>query len=167
MEKLRNKMQEVIEQLFGVKVEPIITPAPEATGADYASNVAMQLAKLVHKNPMVIAEMIKGEFASELRVEIANPGFLNFSIPNHELLAEVGNYAHSFTEAVAWHDYANQTIVAEFSDPNPFKVLHVGHLYTSIVGDSISRLLEFGKAKVVRANFGGALAVAVSKIVEI
>ena len=38
MEKLRNKMQEVIEQLFGVKVEPIITPAPEATGADYASN---------------------------------------------------------------------------------------------------------------------------------
>lgn len=163
MEKLRNKMQEVIEQLFGVKVEPIITPAPEATGADYASNVAMQLAKVVHKNPMVVAEMIKGEFANELQVEIANPGFLNFSIPNHELLAEVGNYAHNFAKAVAWHDYANQTIVAEFSDPNPFKVLHVGHLYTSIVGDSISRLLEFGKAKVVRANFGGDVGLHVAK----
>jgi len=54
-------------------------------------------------------------------------------------------------------------VICEFSDPNPFKVLHVGHLYTSIVGDSISRLLEFAGGKVARANFGGDVGLHVAK----
>ena len=53
--------------------------------------------------------------------------------------------------------------MCEFSDPNPFKVLHVGHLYTSIVGDAISRLVEFAGGKVVRANFGGDVGLHVAK----
>ena len=56
-------------------------------------------------------------------------------------------------------------MVAEFSDPNPFKVLHVGHLYTSVVGDSIARLLECAGAKVVRANFGGDVGLHVAKTI--
>ena len=60
-------------------------------------------------------------------------------------------------------EYSGKTVVAEFSDPNPFKVLHVGHLYTSVVGDSISRILELAGAKVVRANFGGDVGLHVGK----
>jgi arginyl-tRNA synthetase len=59
--------------------------------------------------------------------------------------------------------FSGKTVICEFSDPNPFKVLHVGHLYTSIVGDSISRLVEFAGGKVVRANFGGDVGLHVAK----
>ena len=54
-------------------------------------------------------------------------------------------------------------MICEFSDPNPFKILHVGHLYTSMVGDAISRLVEFAGGRVIRANFGGDVGLHVAK----
>jgi arginyl-tRNA synthetase len=59
--------------------------------------------------------------------------------------------------------YKGKTVVAEYSDPNPFKVLHAGHLYTSIVGDSIANLLENAGAEVHRVNFGGDVGLHVGK----
>jgi arginyl-tRNA synthetase len=53
--------------------------------------------------------------------------------------------------------------VAEYSDPNPFKVLHAGHLYTSVVGDAIANLLEQAGATVHRVNFGGDVGLHVGK----
>src|SRR5690606_36486255 len=58
---------------------------------------------------------------------------------------------------------AGKTIVAEYSDPNPFKVLHAGHLYTSVVGDAIASLLENAGATVHRVNFGGDVGLHVGK----
>ena len=164
MEQIQETLKSAVEKLFGVEVEPLVTVAPENTGADYASNIAMQLAKLVHKAPMVIAEMIKSELA-ELNVEvmIATPGFLNFQANKDAMTMQVKNYAGDLVSEIEDSAYAEKTVVAEFSDPNPFKVLHVGHLYTSVVGDSISRLLEFAGAKVVRANFGGDVGLHVAK----
>ena len=78
-------------------------------------------------------------------------------------------YSHSFQlkadfeKNISCDEYSGKTVICEFSDPNPFKVLHVGHLYTSIVGDSISRLVEFAGGKVVRANFGGDVGLHVAK----
>ena len=54
-------------------------------------------------------------------------------------------------------------MICEFSDPNPFKILHVGHLYTSMVGDAISRIVEFAGGNVIRANFGGDVGLHVAK----
>jgi arginyl-tRNA synthetase len=54
-------------------------------------------------------------------------------------------------------------MVAEYSDPNPFKVLHAGHLYTSVVGDAIANLLEHAGANVHRVNFGGDVGLHVAK----
>ena len=164
MEKIKQKLVEAVEKLFGVKTTVNVGVAPENTGADYASNVAMQLAKLVHKSPMVIAEMIMGELGEgDVEVAVAAPGFLNFTISNGEILAKVRGYAEDLPTQVRLGDYAEKTVIAEFSDPNPFKVLHVGHLYTSVVGDSISRLLELAGAQVVRANFGGDVGLHVGK----
>lgn len=178
MEEIRKKLEKAIGELFDVKVEVNVTTAPENTGADYASNIAMQLAKLVHKPPMVIAQMIVDKLsdgqiavpdtASEqtvvgLGVAIAAPGFLNFTVNDEILVRRAGRLAEHLVGDVAAESYQNKTVVAEFSDPNPFKVLHVGHLYTSIVGDSISRLLELAGAKVVRANFGGDVGLHVAK----
>ena len=56
-----------------------------------------------------------------------------------------------------------QNVVAEYSDPNPFKALHAGHLYTSVVGDSIANLMEQAGATVHRVNFGGDVGLHVGK----
>ncbi len=178
MENVREKIQEIVKRIFGAEIEVELTEAPAETGADYATNVALKLAKIAHKSPMMIAEEIKtelekadagenGERLEVERVEIAAPGFLNFISPGEYYIEKVQGYAQdlkgNLQNFISQDEYSGKTVVAEFSDPNPFKVLHVGHLYTSIVGDSISRLLEKAGAKVVRANFGGDVGMHVAK----
>lgn len=173
MEEVKQKLEAVIEQVYGVKAEAAVTVAPEDTGADYASNVAMQLAKLVHKAPVAIAEELKETFLARpegkgWQVEIAGPGFMNFISPDEYFSEKVADFAENqenLTKNISWSEYDGKTVICEFSDPNPFKVLHVGHLYTSMVGDAISRMLEMAGAKVVRANFGGDVGLHVGKTI--
>lgn len=173
MEEVKQKLEAAILQVYGVKTDVVVTVAPEDTGADFASNVAMQLAKLVHKAPVAIAEELKDAFLAHAkasgmawRVEIAGPGFMNFISPDEYFYGKVADFAKGqeyLTKGSVWSEYDGKVVVCEFSDPNPFKVLHVGHLYTSMVGDSISRILEMAGAKVVRANFGGDVGLHVAK----
>lgn len=166
MEEIKQKLTAVVEETYDIKADVNVALAPENTGADYATNLAMQLAKLVHKPPMVIAETLKAKLEVILegyQIEIMAPGFMNFILPNGLVLEQVRSFAEHFDNDIKFDEYQNKTVVAEFSDPNPFKVLHVGHLYTSIVGDSISRILEFAGAKVIRANFGGDVGLHVAK----
>lgn len=165
MEKIKAQLAEVIKRLFGADLEPEVTVAPEDTGADFASNAAMRLAKVLHKSPMAIAQEIRQEMrdvrGNDYKVEVAAPGFLNFRMKDEYFVRQMLEIEQE--NFILWDEYSGRTIVTEFSDPNPFKVLHVGHLYTSIVGDAISRLLEFGGARVFRANFGGDVGLHVGK----
>lgn len=174
MEEVKRKLEEAILQAYGIKAEAIVTVAPEDTGADFASNVAMQLAKLVHKAPVAIANELRDAFLADAganesaawQVEIAGPGFMNFVLPDKYFYEKVADFAEGrehLTKGMVWDEYDGKTVVCEFSDPNPFKVLHVGHLYTSMVGDAISRILEMAGAKVVRVNFGGDVGLHVAK----
>ena len=93
------------------------------------------------------------------RAKVTPPGFLNFILSDDYLNSFINNFDGNFSSDA----YKDKTVICEFSDPNPFKVLHVGHLYTSIVGDSIGRLFEYAGAKVIRANFGGDVGLHVAK----
>lgn len=162
MEKLQSNLEEIVERLFGERTRVELGLAPEGTGADYATNVAMKLAKVARKSQMEIAEEIGGEVESdEYEVSVAAPGFLNFRMRDDYFVEKVRELATG--GLVVEGDYAGKMVITEFSDPNPFKVLHVGHLYTSVVGDAISRILERARAKVVRANFGGDVGLHVGK----
>lgn len=183
MEKIRAQLTAIIEKVFGVTgVAVELTPAPEGMGADFATNVAMRLAKPVGKAPREVAEDLRQELAASgelmgVEVTVAGPGFLNFRLGLAELKRQadevVSRLVEGLTESESAagsgaaeglvQDYAGKMVVAEFSDPNPFKVLHVGHLYTSVVGEAISRLLECAGAKVARANFGGDVGLHVGK----
>lgn len=183
MEKIREKLEKVVERLYGEKIKPIMMVAPEETGADYATNVAMQLAKVARKNPLLIAEEIKEALAkddedSEFELSVAAPGFLNFRLKDDFFVRSVKELAGVLTSEKSYDkddenstsivellksEWQDKMVVAEFSDPNPFKVLHVGHLYTSVVGDAISRLFEVAGAKVRRVNFGGDVGLHVGK----
>lgn len=164
MEKIKEALKKVIKEKFEIEVEPNVTEAPKDFDADYSTNVAMQICKQVGKNPREVAsEIVEAMEGSGYDIEIAGPGFLNFKSSDEYFKTKIVDFGAKFTENISHDEYSGQTVICEFSDPNPFKVLHVGHLYTSIVGDSISRLVEFAGGKVVRANFGGDVGLHVAK----
>lgn len=162
MEDLKNILKSTIKRLFDVEIEPEVTAAPENMAADFSSNIAMKLSGVLHTNPREIAIKIAAEMP-EFKTEVAGPGFLNFILPDEYFVGKIRGFADNLAENISCDEYFGKTVICEFSDPNPFKVLHVGHLYTSIVGDAISRLFEFAGAKVIRANFGGDVGLHVGK----
>ena len=166
MEDIKDKLKAAISEVFGIDVEPNVTEAPKDFDADYSTNVAMQICKQAGKNPRQVAEeIVKALADSGYDIEIAGPGFLNFKSSDDYFKTKIADFGSKFMENISQDEYSGQTVICEFSDPNPFKVLHVGHLYTSIVGDSISRLVEFAGGKVVRANFGGDVGLHVAKTI--
>lgn len=170
MEEIRECLKTEIAKLFDVEILPEVTVAPEGQG-DYACNAAMRVAgrlkaKGETKAPREIAELLAKEIeASDLgfSVEVAGPGFLNFIARDEYWKTKLAEMEADFKKNISCDEYSGKTVICEFSDPNPFKVLHVGHLYTSIVGDAISRLVEFAGGKVIRANFGGDVGLHVAK----
>jgi len=172
MEEIAEKIQSIVAEIFDTKIDVDVKVAPEGQKvggkqAEFATNVCMQLAGILKMNPREVAEQIMSRLRSDekfdFEVEIAGPGFLNFIARDEYWKRILANMRANFKKSISCDVYSGQTVVCEFSDPNPFKVLHVGHLYTSIVGDSISRLVEFAGGKVVRANFGGDVGLHVAK----
>ncbi|MGB4967269.1 MAG: arginine--tRNA ligase [Candidatus Saccharimonadales bacterium] len=142
-------LAKIVHRLYEVDMHLELT-RPEAQFGDYATNVALQLAKQVGKNPREIGEKLAEQLRKDsrlARVEVAGPGFLNLTFTDEVLLAEVGQQPAQTR--------VGQTVLVEYSDPNPFKPLHAGHLYTTLVGDTIARLIERAGANTVRLNFGG------------
>lgn len=149
---LEQRVAGAVKELFGLEVGVELMRPDEQFG-DYATNVALQLSKKLGKPPREVAETLAeniktGGLALGITdVLVAGPGFLNIRLTDEAIY-------HAVTATVA-QPLKGQVIVTEYSDPNPFKVLHAGHLYTTLVGDTISRILEAAGATVYRTNFGG------------
>ncbi|MBR2861938.1 MAG: arginine--tRNA ligase [Bacteroidaceae bacterium] len=171
MEFIKTTLEQIIHDLFDVPADfsVEVTPAPELEStnsfrADFATNVAMKLAGLLRKNPREVAKLITAKFdSSGISTEIAGPGFINFMLPDAYFTQNLTNLHTDFDKNISCNAYKNKNVVTEFSDPNPFKVLHIGHLYTSIMGESISRLIEYAGGTVHRVNFGGDVGLHVAK----
>ena len=164
MENIREALTSAIKTEYGIDFEPDLTPAPANIEADYSTNAPLKLAKTLHLSPQIIAESLASHLAG---TTVTAPGFLNFTVKDADLAERVSALANDFDRTIISRAYEGQTVICEFSDPNPFKVLHVGHLYTSIMGDAISRLYEYAGAKVIRANFGGDVGLHVAKTMYI
>ena len=170
MEKIRELLKSAISALYDIETEVDLVEAPKETGADFATNLAMGLVKSLKRNPMEVAEEICARVL-ELdeqeknisEIEIARPGFINIKLSDGFYSQELEKYQKDFLKNISQNEYLNKTVICEFSDPNPFKILHVGHLYTSMVGDAISRIVEFAGGNVIRANFGGDVGLHVAK----
>lgn len=147
---LEQAITEICHTLFNVDIVVDLTRPDEQFG-DYATNVSMQLAGRLKRNPREIADLVIGELTKRADVahaELAGPGFINVAVHDQVLIDALFSTPSIDT-------YKDKVVVAEYSDPNPFKQLHAGHLYTTLIGDVIARLYEVGGAKVHRTNFGG------------
>jgi len=162
MQTLQSTLASVIRDVFNVDVQPEVTRPDEQFG-DYATNVAMQLAGRLRRNPREVADELAAKLQEQAgddikSVEIAGPGFINITLSDSALSSMA-------TKAVSTKPdtYKGQVVVTEYSDPNPFKVLHAGHFYTSVIGDAISRLIKTAGGEVHAVNFGGDVGLHVGK----
>jgi len=125
--------------------------------ADYQVNGAMTIAKSLGRNPRDLAE----EAAVLLRanpmfatVEVAGPGFINLVLADSALLAALEVMGQSETLGIEAAK-KQKTVVIDYSSPNVAKEMHVGHLRSTVIGDSLCRLFELTGNRVVRRNHIG------------
>ena len=112
---------------------------------DYSTNIALQLTKLLKKNPREIAQLIiekVGLDPSIERLEIAGPGFINFYLSSagkssiiNSIFSQSTNYGHNQTGK-------NQKLQVEFVSANPTGPLHIGHGRGAAIGDSLARIMQ-------------------------
>lgn len=150
----------VSKKIYGQEV-PVELARTDENFGDYSTNVALQTAKQLGENPQAIATQLAQKIEENLAdkvetVTVAGPGFINLRLSDSYLQSSLQAKQANVT-------LAGKIIVAEYSDPNPFKVLHAGHFYTSVVGDAIANLLEHAGAAVHRVNFGGDVGLHVGK----
>ena len=124
---------------------------------DFASNVAMLLAKPAGKKPRDLAEALIAALPTDSAVaktEIAGPGFINFFVAEDFLGKQLQAALADERLGVAARS-TPQTVVVDYSGPNLAKEMHVGHLRSTIIGDAVVRTLEFLGDKVARQNHVG------------
>lgn len=148
-------IEHIVTQLFGIE-ESVKLTRPDAQFGDYATNIALQLAKPLGKNPREVAELIAqelrrtGEFSE---VTIAGPGFINLRVAAKSLLTNLHTqWSDSFGENT---DGAGKTAVVEYPSPNMAKPYSVGHLRPGNQGWAAKRLMEATGWKVITDNHLG------------
>lgn len=135
----------------------MVKSTQDARFGDYQANCAMALAKVLSKKPRdIAAEIIKRLSSDDILEppEIAGPGFINFRFKSDWLARQLQTVARDDRVGV---EPAGQprTVVVEFSSPNVAKPMHVGHLRSTIIGDSLARLLRFLGDRVITDNHLG------------
>jgi arginyl-tRNA synthetase len=123
-----------------------VTPARDPGQGDYASNVALTLAKPAGMSPRALAEMIVGKLPTIdtiEKVEVAGPGFINFfvaSATSHSIIRRILEQGNDFGRSLLGE---GNKIQVEFVSANPTGPLHVGHGRGAAIGATLANLLSF------------------------
>ncbi|ANF25553.1 arginine--tRNA ligase [Stutzerimonas stutzeri] len=129
----------------------------DKTHGDFASNIAMMLAKPAGMKPRDLAQKLIEALPADpgvSKVEIAGPGFLNF-FQNSAALAQRLDAALADPHLAVSKTSPPQRVVVDLSSPNLAKEMHVGHLRSTIIGDAVARVLEYLGDEVIRQNHVG------------
>ncbi len=177
-EKIENLIREALENL-NIEVKDTVLEHPtDSRMGDYSTNVAMSLAKKLKTNPKKLAEKIVKELNKNLleevlKIEVAGAGFINFYLTQEffvnsvkEILAlPVGSRPRENKNFGQNNLFKGKKVMVEYTQPNPFKPFHIGHLMSNTIGESISRIIEFSGAKTIRANYQGDIGPHVAKAI--
>ncbi len=159
----KNDKKEEFENLK----KDLVTQASKEEFGDYQCNICLVLSKIYKMNPREIAndfikELIKNKNIQNLceNLEIAGPGFINIKLKDEILIKEIKSNVKCPRAGVPLtlnniENDLNQKVIVDFSSPNIAKEMHVGHLRSTIIGDSISRILELRGFEVLRLNHIG------------
>ncbi len=168
-EKIRHALQNSLKQM-GISYDGSIQleHPNELAHGDFATNIAMVLAKQQGENPRALAEtiaqqLLNSELAEISHVEVAGPGFINLTLHPSFLNESVGQILEHGSDYGKHNLFAGQKIITEFTDPNPFKLFHIGHLMSNTIGESLARIFQNAGAEVKWANYQGDVGMHVAK----
>ena len=155
------KLKELIKNaLMNLQVEVsldsiVIERCKDKINGDYASTIALQLARSLHKSPREIAnglvEYLKAEYI--VKVEIAGPGFINFFVKSTSLSSIIKTIVNQDEHYGESSDEHPEKINVEFVSANPTGDLHLGHARGAAIGDSICRLYKKAGYNVTREYY--------------
>jgi arginyl-tRNA synthetase len=164
---LENQLRDAMQRAFpeaaaaGQAFDPQLAPASKPEFGDFQANGALPLAKPLGQPPRKIAEAVVEQLKADkafmalcLEPQIAGPGFINITLQPERLVAEVQERLGDARLGVPAVEQA-APVVVDFSSPNIAKEMHVGHLRSTIIGDSLARVLEFRGHPVLRLNHVG------------
>lgn len=159
--KLHQLVAAEVEQAFsanGLTDQPIILqPAKNRDFGDYQINGVMGAAKKTRQNPRELAQKVADALQQNLLIataEVAGPGFINLKLRPEKLAQYIKTSLQDEHLGIA-RNSKPLTIVIDYSSPNLAKEMHVGHLRSSIIGDSLNRVLTFLGHKVIAQNHVG------------
>lgn len=166
---MEQEIREAIEHTLNKNNFPLVSfnieHPKDISHGDFATNVAMVLAKQVGESPQKLAKTIQKDLVELLpqvsTVEIAGPGFLNLSLKQEFFVDKLKQ-----AQDTSWGKSTlskKKDIIFEYTSPNLFKPLHVGNLVGNIVGESIARLFTFTGATVHKVNYPSDIGLSVAK----
>ncbi|WP_296032818.1 arginine--tRNA ligase [uncultured Alcanivorax sp.] len=165
---MKERLIPLIESALDTLIDDGILPADakrpvqidrtkDKSHGDFATNIALMLAKPAGMKPRDLAEKLIAALPSDsavAKVDIAGPGFINFF--------QADDWLTGLLESALADDFLGidrpeqpQTVVVDYSSPNLAKEMHVGHLRSTIIGDAVVRTLEFLGHTVIRQNHVG------------
>lgn len=152
MKQLTQAIQTSVKHLYGIDITNVDLTRPDTQFGDYATNTAMQLAKQLKQPPRHIADALVADITSKnypwlASLSVAGPGFINAFLSDDFIFKNINPVPDKVL--------ADKVVIAEYSDPNAFKALHAGHLYTTLVGNAVANILEAVGGRVYRLNYGG------------
>ena len=139
----------------------------ELSHGDFATNIAMVLAKVEGKNPRELAEAISEKISAPeiASVEIAGPGFINIRLSDEFLSSEI-KIIQDKGDFYGWNEsWKGKRILVEHSSPNLFKPFHIGHMMNNTVGESMARLCKSSGADVSMISYPSDVSLGIGKAV--
>jgi arginyl-tRNA synthetase len=157
---IAGRVRDAIVRAFGAEHAGVDPAVHRSSFADYQADAALRLAKPLKKPPLELARAIAAAVdVTDLSdgpagVAVSPPGFVNFTLGRGWLegaLTEAARDERAGVPRVA----APETVVIDYSGPNMAKEMHVGHIRSTVIGDALSRTLDFLGHRVIRQNHVG------------
>lgn len=171
VDEIKEYVKKALLELKYPEVSFVVEHPADMNNGDFSTNVAMVLSKQLGKNPKEVAEEITKQLRitnDELRIkeiEVAGAGFINFYLAKEFFIDNVDRIASSGDELGKNKILDGKKIIVEYTQPNPFKPFHIGHLMSNTIGESLSRIIESSGASIIRANYQGDVGPHVAKAI--
>lgn len=168
---IKKIIDNAVEENYNLKINHTVSYPPEELKIDFASNVSFILSKKPNetKSPQEIANNLKKTLEAKKYKEISavteKNGFLNITLDDKYLL----NYLKKASNK-NWgknNFLNNKKVLVEYTDPNPFKEMHIGHLMSNSIGESISRIFAFCGGEIVKICYQGDVGLHVAKAIYV
>jgi len=156
---LRTRLKSALSRAFGAEYQDTDPLLRRSDRAHYQVNVAMSLGKALRRPPRdvaqaLLAELDLSDLCAPTGVEVAGPGFINLTLKDEALSAALAELLAASDLGVPKAEVPDVCVV-DYGSPNIAKEMHVGHLRSSIIGDTLCRVLSFRGHRVVRQNHIG------------